>query len=79
MANLISDTHLRSWTKSITWRIIGIVILGVLAWLVTGNWGQTTVITLTFHVIRFVLYYFHERAWERIGWGRKRVKEDYVI
>jgi len=78
MANAV-DSKTRSWVKSIVWRVIGVVILGGLAWLVTGDWGQTTLITLTFHSIRLVLYYFHERAWERIGWGRKKVKEDYMI
>lgn len=79
MANLIIDSHLRSWVKSITWRIMGIFILGGLAWLFTRNWEQTSLITITFHSIRLVLYYYHERVWERIGWGRKKVKEDYMI
>lgn len=70
MANAV-DTRLRSWVKSITWRLMGIVILGVLAWLFTRDWKETTLITITFHAIRFVLYYYHERAWGRIVWGRK--------
>ena len=78
MANAV-DRRLRSWVKSITWRVIGIVILGALAWLFTHDWQETTLITVTFHAIRLVLYYYHERAWERIGWGRKKVREDYII
>ncbi len=58
---------------------MGIVILGTIAWLFTRDWQETTLITITFHAIRLVLYYFHERAWERIGWGRKIVREDYMI
>lgn len=73
------NSHTRSWVKSIVWRAIGIVILGGIAWLFTGNWAQTTWITLTFHALRLVLYYFHERTWERISWGRKKIKEDYMI
>lgn len=78
MANAV-DSKTRSWVKSIVWRIIGVVILGGLAWLITEDLGQTTLITITFHAIRLVLYYYHERAWERIGWGRRKVKEDYMI
>jgi len=73
------DSKTRSWVKSITWRVMGIVILGTLAWLFTRDWQETTLITITFHAIRLVLYYYHERAWERIGWGRKKVREDYMI
>lgn len=70
MANAV-DTRLRSWVKSIIWRVIGIVILGALAWLFTQDWKKTTLITSIFHTIRLVLYYYHERIWERISWGRK--------
>mgnify|MGYP005850532315 FL=1 len=56
------------------------MILGVLSWFFTRDWEQTTLITVTFHAIRVVLYYFHERAWERTDFGRKHpVSEDYQI
>jgi len=64
------DTRLRSWVKSIVWRVIGIIILAGLSWLITHNWQQTTLITGIFHAVRLILYYFHERAWEHISWGR---------
>ena len=57
--------------KSLTWRIIGIIILGAITYLITGNWAETGIISLTFHAIRFVLYYYHERAWENVRWGRQ--------
>jgi len=64
------DTKLRSWVKSILWRVIGIVLLGAISYLITGSWKEMTIITLLFHSIRVVMYYFHERLWERISWGR---------
>lgn len=82
MISYAGDTNGRSWAKSITWRVIGIIILGGLAWLFTHDWQETTLITVTFHTIRLVLYYFHERVWEKIRWGRKEIreiKEDYII
>jgi uncharacterized membrane protein len=56
--------------KSITWRILGVVLLGVISYVITKDWKEMAVITVIFHGIRVVLYYFHERAWERISWGR---------
>ena len=73
------DTGRRSWAKSITWRVMGIIILGGLSWLFTRGWRETALITITFNAIRLILYYFHERAWEKISWGRRKVKEDYMI
>jgi len=64
------DTRKRSWVKSIVWRVIGIVLLGAIAYLVTGEWEQMAIITVLFHGIRLVMYYFHERAWEHVSWGK---------
>jgi len=64
------DMKRRSWAKSLSWRIVGIVILGSITYLFTHSWGETASITFIFHAIRLVLYYFHERVWERIEWGR---------
>lgn len=66
------ETHLRSWAKSATWRLVGIVILGGLSYAMTRDWKQTTVITAVFHTLRFVLYYYHERLWARVAWGKRR-------
>jgi len=64
------DLKIRSWVKSFTWRIIGVLILLPLTYVFTGNWESAGGITLSFNVIRMLLYYFHERAWENISWGR---------
>ncbi len=66
------DTKKRSWTKSIVWRLIGILLLGSISYLITGDLKEMTWITGLFHSIRLILYYYHERAWERISWGRKK-------
>lgn len=64
------DTHARAWVKSVIWRLLGIAILGTISWVITKSWKEMTIITLLFHSIRVVLYYLHERLWERISWGR---------
>jgi len=64
------ETHARAWIKSIVWRIFGIAILGAISWIVTHSWKEMSLITILFHSIRVVLYYVHERIWERIQWGR---------
>ena len=72
------ETHKRSMVKSITWRIIGIFLLGVIAWAITHNWKEMTLITVLFHSVRMVLYYFHERIWLRVKWGRIRHPLDSI-
>lgn len=72
----IGEMKRRSWVKSITWRLIGIVMLGAISWLFTHDWEQASLITVTFHGFRLVLYYYHERYWEKIEWGRIKAKQE---
>lgn len=61
----------RSIAKSLVWRLIGFVILGALSYLFTGSWTETLGITISFNVIRMVLYVIHEQIWDRVDWGRE--------
>ncbi|HPD13951.1 MAG TPA: DUF2061 domain-containing protein [Planctomycetota bacterium] len=65
------ESRLRSLTKSVSWRIIGIIMQLFITYAFTRDWSNTLGITSIFQTLRFLLYYFHERAWERITWGRK--------
>ena len=66
----MKDRRIRSLAKSATWRIISIIVLVTVSYAVTGDVKQTTWITLFFQVILAVLYYGHERIWEKTLWGR---------
>lgn len=66
---LTLETRARAWVKSITWRILGTVVLGITSWFTTHSWKEMTIITLIFHGIQLILYYYHERIWERVSWG----------
>lgn len=72
----LGESHARSWVKSIIWRLIGIFILGAIAWVITHNWQTTTIITVIFHAIRTVLYYIYERGWDQVSWGRIKIRGD---
>lgn len=67
-----TESRVRSLTKSFTWRIVGVVVLFIVSYLLTGDVPQASAITIIFNLIQIVLYYFHERAWIRIEWGRKK-------
>lgn len=64
------DKKIRSWVKSIIWRVIGIILLAGIVYFITGNWEEMTIITVLFHGTRVIMYYYHERWWEHISWGR---------
>jgi len=69
---VLTESRVRSLTKSLTWRIVGVVVLFIVSYLLTGDVPKASAITVTFNLVQIVLYYFHERIWVRIEWGRKK-------
>lgn len=65
------DTLLRSIIKSITWRLLGILVGIMVVWVLTHDWEEVTWFTILYHTIRIITYFVHERVWEHVEWGRK--------
>ena len=63
-------TRRRSLAKTVSWRVIATLDTFVISYLVTGS-GVFAGSIASFEVVtKIVIYYFHERAWMRIDWGR---------
>ncbi len=60
----------RSLVKTISWRIIGTLDTVLISWLITGTLALAFSIGLIELVTKMVLYFFHERAWNNIKWGK---------
>ena len=74
------ESHKRSIIKAVTWRILATSITMLVVYAFTKELALSASIGLIDTVIKIFVYYSHERLWERIGFGRKRVKEeDYII
>jgi uncharacterized membrane protein len=66
----LSDTHKRSIAKAISWRITGTLDTFIISWLITGEWTLAGAIAFTEIITKIGLYWLHERAWNRVAWGR---------
>ena len=62
----------RSILKTISWRIVGTLDTMCLGWLITGDPTVGLKIGALELITKFVLYYFHERAWLRSKYGIKK-------
>jgi uncharacterized membrane protein len=65
------EAHTRSVAKAISWRITGSVDTFVLSALITGSFKIAGSIASVEVFTKIVLYYFHERAWHLVPWGRR--------
>ena len=72
------ESHIRSILKGVTWRVVGTLDTLVISWFVIednhngGALAQAGSIALWDTVVKFVLYYLHERAWQNIPIGAVR-------
>jgi len=66
------DSKSRSLAKTISWRITGTTATFLISWIVLGDIttsGAIAIIQLTFNT---VIYFFHERLWNKILWGKQK-------
>jgi uncharacterized membrane protein len=64
-------TKSRSLVKTITWRFLGSLDTFLLSWLITGKAKLALSIASVEVLTKLILYYWHERVWNLIKWGRK--------
>lgn len=66
----MKDTNLRSITKGISWRIFASVDTFFISWLIFSNPFHAGSIASLEVLTKIILYFFHERLWNLIGFGR---------
>lgn len=66
-----NSTRSRSIAKTISWRTVGSLDTLLLGYIFTGSFVIAGSIASTEVVTKIVLYYFHERGWAHVKWGRK--------
>jgi len=68
----------RSVVKTISWRTIGTLDTMVISYFITGDLVMAASIGSIEVVTKMILYYFHERAWNKIPLGKIKAP-DYQI
>ncbi|MBV1909809.1 MAG: DUF2061 domain-containing protein [Kangiellaceae bacterium] len=66
------ESHVRSIIKAFSWRFVSTCTTFAIVYLLTGELTLATSIAGVEVVIKMILYYFHERAWQRLPRGSIR-------
>lgn len=70
----------RSVVKTISWRTVGTLDTIIISYFITGNLVMAASIGSIEVITKMILYYFHERAWNKLSFGRiKQAENDYQI
>lgn len=72
MSDVIRDSRVRSLAKALSWRIVATLTTSIIAWIITGELDTAAVIGGIEFVLKFFIYYFHERIWAVISWRAPR-------
>lgn len=64
------DTHKRSIAKTITFRIIATITTMILVLIFTGNLTLAGAVGALDLVSKLMIYYVHERVWDKFSWGK---------
>ncbi len=64
------DKITRSIAKTISWRLVGTLDTIIISWIITGEITMALSIGSIELVSKMLLYFFHERAWNKIKWGK---------
>jgi uncharacterized membrane protein len=65
------ETALRSGAKTLCYRLLGSTVTFVIAYLFTDEVIVSATISATEFVLKPMMYWMHERVWNRIHWGRE--------
>jgi uncharacterized membrane protein len=66
----VNVTKSRSFTKSLSYRIFGTLSSFLVVFAITGEGTLSALIAFWETVVKVVIYYWHERIWDKIKWGR---------
>ena len=62
----------RKIVKSMVWRLLAFLVLTIISYFITGSIKSAGTVAISYTGAQIALYYFHERFWDRVRWGRLR-------
>jgi uncharacterized membrane protein len=70
------DHHKRSIAKSVGYISLLVISDWIVAFLITKQISLSVNITVYSNLVAAVIYFIHERAWNKVHWGRSKIEID---
>jgi len=61
----------RSLAKSLTWRVVALLTTFITLYALSKDINMATLATIITNGVNFVAYYYHERIWNTVSWGKE--------
>jgi uncharacterized membrane protein len=69
------ESHRRSFAKALSWRLVALLITVTVTWLIFEDVRIAASVGLLDSLVKIVVYYLHERAWQTLSYGRPATTE----
>lgn len=66
----LNESPRRSLVKTISWRLTGSGATFLISWLIANDLSVAGTIAIIQLISNTILYYLHERLWNKISWDR---------
>ena len=66
------ETSSRTIAKTVSWRVVATIATFIVSYFISGDYEVATGIAGIQIFVHTGLYYFHERMWINITWGREK-------
>ncbi len=75
---MYKESGFRSVVKTISWRFLATLTTFSLVWIFTGKIDTALTVGGLEVIIKMIIYFLHERGWDRVNWGRREI-EPFVV
>ena len=66
----VGEKPIRSVAKALSWRVVGTLDTLIVSYILTGEMSVAASIASVDFLTKMVLYFFHERIWNAVKWGK---------
>ncbi len=73
------ESKLRSLMKTLSWRTSALFITACVTYSVTGGWKAALALGTTDTLVKLLLFYLHERAWNLLPYGRRALPPQEAV
>jgi uncharacterized membrane protein len=68
--NPYPSTKTRTLVKALGWESFSFILTLIVSYMVVGDAGEATELTVILFVLKVVFLFLYERMWHKIKWGK---------
>ncbi len=72
------DHPKRSFLKSLSWRVIAFAVTVIAVYIYSKDVKESLVVGISANAVKILLYYLHERIWNKIKFGVLKGPEYHI-